>query len=251
MIPLLETKGLSKSFGGIVVADNINFILPAGSIVGLVGPNGAGKSSLINLICGSVAADSGDVILDGQSIGASSAYRRARAGIARTWQDIRLFSSLSILDNLVVATRNYVGENPMSIFGNSASSEEELRERALHHLRRVGLESHADSLPGALSIGLQKLASLARALMNEGVCLFLDEPVAGVEGAAYEALKSVIREEAQAGRGVCIVEHNISFIDDLCDHCTFMSAGSVVANGPIAKMMSDPRLTDLYFGCHE
>ena len=251
MTPLLQTKGLNKSFGGIVVADNINFILPAGSIVGLVGPNGAGKSSLINLICGSVDADSGDVILDGRSIGSSNAYLRARAGLARTWQDIRLFPSLSILDNLVIAPRHYAAENPMLIFKNTAVGDEELRERALIQLRRVGLESHADSLPNTLSIGLQKLVSLARALMNEGLCLFLDEPVAGVEGTAYEALKSVIREEAEKGRGVCIVEHNISFIVDLCDHCTFMSAGSVVANGSIAKMMSDSRLTDLYFGSHK
>lgn len=250
MRPILETKSLSKRFGGIVVADEINFALPAGSIVGLVGPNGAGKSSLINLICGSVPADSGQILVAGKAVGRTGAYQRARAGIARTWQHIRLFPTLSVLDNLVVAPRHYPSENPLSIFAGSARRDKLLRERALHQLSRVGMQDQADSLPDSLSIGRQKLASLARALMNEGLCLFLDEPVAGVEGAAYETLKRVIREEAADGRGICIVEHNISFISDLCDQCTFMSAGAIVASGRIRDLMDDPRLTELYFGSH-
>lgn len=250
MTPVLETRGLSKAFGGVVVADAIDFTMPAGSVVGLVGPNGAGKSSLINLVCGTVPADEGDVLLHGRSISGLSAHRRARAGISRTWQHIRLFPTLSILDNLLIAPRDYPGESPLSIFGRLVLQDRPIRERALEQLRRVGMEHQADMLPGDLSIGRQKLASLARALMNDGDCLFLDEPVAGVEGAAYEALKSVIRSEAEAGRAICIVEHNISFIEDLCDHCAFMFNGSIVASGVIGDLMKDTRLTDLYFGSH-
>jgi branched-chain amino acid transport system ATP-binding protein len=247
MTTLLETLSLSKSFGGIVVADGIDFKLNAGTVMGLVGPNGAGKSSLINLICGSITPDRGDVRLNGQSVRGLKVHQRARAGIARTWQHIRLFPGLTVLDNLIVGAHDYPGESPFSIFGSDRRNAG-LRDKAMVQLERVGMTKFAGALPGELSIGKQKLASLGRALMNEGVCLFLDEPVAGVEGAAYDTLKRLIREEAQAGRAVCIVEHNISFIEDLCDHCAFMFNGAIVSEGSIAELMSDRRLAELYFG---
>jgi branched-chain amino acid transport system ATP-binding protein len=138
-----------------------------------------------------------------------------------------------------------------SILGSHRRQDRAVTEFAHHQLRRVGMERFADSLPGQLSIGRQKLASLARALMNNGSCLFLDEPVAGVEGAAYEVLKQLIREEAAAGRGICIVEHNISFVDDLCDDCAFMFNGSIMAEGSISELINNPYLTGLYFGSHK
>lgn len=247
MSALLETLSLSKSFGGIVVADKIDFKLKAGTVMGLVGPNGAGKSSLINLICGSIVPDRGEVRLNGRSVNGLKVHQRARAGIARTWQHIRLFPGLTVLDNLIIGARDYPGESPLAIFGRDRHNAA-LRDKAMVQLERVGMTQFAGALPGELSIGKQKLASLGRALMNEGACIFLDEPVAGVEGAAYDTLKRLIREEAQAGRAVCIVEHNISFIQDLCDHCAFMFNGAIVSEGSIAELMNDRRLAELYFG---
>lgn len=248
MAAVLETRGLTKSFGGIVVADGIDITLTGGKVMGLVGPNGAGKSSLINLVCGTVPANEGDVILLGKNVSGLGAYARARAGIARTWQHIRLFPSLTVLDNLMLAARDYPGERIGSIFAPFAHARHPLRDEAMHQLERVGMVDFAGHLPTELSIGKQKLASLARALMNKGHCLFLDEPVAGVEGGVYETLKRLIREEAAAGGAVCIVEHNISFIEDLCDQCTFMFNGTLVSQGSVRDLMNDKALTELYFG---
>ncbi|WP_108659952.1 ABC transporter ATP-binding protein [Acuticoccus kandeliae] len=251
MSPIIETRHLSKKFGGIVVANDIDFTLHGGKVMGLVGPNGAGKSSLVNLICGTVPADSGEVLLHGRAITGLTAYQRARSGIARTWQNIRLFPSLTVLDNIVVAAREYSGERIGSIFRERRGGDSALVDAAMHQLSRVNLQDYAHHLPTELSIGRQKLASLARALMNEGECLFLDEPVAGVEGRVYETLKELIRQEAAKGNAVCIVEHNISFIEDLCDHCVFMFNGTLVSEGTVADLKRDTQLTELYFGRHE
>jgi len=250
MSAIIETSGLSKRFGGIVVADDINVSLNAGKIVGLVGPNGAGKTSLINLISGIVAPDVGTITLAGQRIEGLKAYERARRGIVRTWQHIRLFPSLSILENLLVSPREYFGESLKGAFLPESNEAAAIRERALHQLARVRMSDFAHRYPNELSLGKQKLVALARALMNDGKCLLLDEPMAGVEAGAFDVMKDIVREEARGGRAVCVVEHNISFIADLCDSCVFLFNGSVVATGPIADMMRDKHLTNLYFGTH-
>jgi len=149
---------------------------------------------------------------------ASTHFRRARLGIARTWQSPRLFSSLSILDNLLISDRSYPGE---SLFDNIfrarkvASAERAARAQAAELLERVGLTQRVSALFTRLSYGQQKLVGLARALMNNGQCLLLDEPMAGVEGRVHDTMKSIIRQEAAAGKAVCIVEHNVGFIRDL------------------------------------
>ncbi len=250
MSAIIETARLSKRFGGIVVADDINIAFDAGKIVGLVGPNGAGKTSLINLVSGIVPPDAGTITLAGQRIEGLKAFERARLGIVRTWQHIRLFPSLSILENLLVAPREYFGESLLGAFAPEAAAAAQIRERALHQLSRVRMSDFAHRYPNELSLGKQKLVALARALMNDGKCLLLDEPMAGVEAGAFEVMKDIVREEARAGRAVCVVEHNISFISDLCDSCVFLFNGSVVATGPIADMMRDKHLTNLYFGTH-
>jgi branched-chain amino acid transport system ATP-binding protein len=249
--PILEVSGLSMRFGGIVVADQIDFQLNPGEVVGLIGPNGAGKTTLFNLLTGFITPYAGQIMLDGNRVEHLPSYRRARLGIARTWQQPRLFPSLSILDNLLISDRDYPGElllNNIFRIGKVRASEQAARAQAAEMLGRVGLAHRANSLSTRLSYGQQKLVGLARALMNNGQCLLLDEPMAGVEGRVHDTMKSIIRQEAASGKAVCIVEHNVGFIRDLCDRAAFMFNGRIIAQGSVDSLLADKRLTELYFG---
>ncbi|MDH3235114.1 MAG: ABC transporter ATP-binding protein [Alphaproteobacteria bacterium] len=251
MTPVVRCEDLSKRFGGIVVADRINLQLDRGQIVGLIGPNGAGKTSLFNLICGVVQPDAGHVYVGSRRVEKLKVYRHAQLGLARTWQHVRLFNSLTVMDNLLIAPRNYLGESLLNlIFGAkrlSAANREAL-DRASALLERVGLTHKAAAHASELSYGQQKLLGIARALMNDGDCLLLDEPMAGVEGRTYDRIKEVVRTEAKQGKAICVIEHNVAFVRDICDRAVFMFNGSIMASGSVDALMSDRRLTDLYFG---
>ncbi|PSC05464.1 ABC transporter ATP-binding protein [Alsobacter soli] len=251
MSAVVEIRGLEKRFGGIVVADGIDLTLTAGRVLGLIGPNGAGKTSLFNLISGVVRPDAGSVRLDGRPLDGMKMHQRARLGLSRTWQNLRLFPSLSVLDNLMVAPRRYAGESLLRLAffpGVVRQAEAESRRKALQILERTGLADVANKPAGGLTFGQQKLVGVARALMNDARCLLLDEPMAGVEGQAYQTIQNVVRDLAASGVAVCVVEHNVAFIRDLCDEGVFMFAGRVLARGAVADLIADPRLTELYFG---
>jgi branched-chain amino acid transport system ATP-binding protein len=250
---MLSARGLTKRFGGVVVAQDLDLDLELGRVVALIGPNGAGKTTLFNMLTGFVKPDSGTITFDGRRIEDLPAHRRARAGIARTWQRPRLFESLTLLDNVMISERNYRGESLANLLfrpGEVERAEDDARERAMLFLDRVGLASRAESLSTRLSYGQQKLVGLARALMNDGRCILLDEPMAGVEGRTVETMKAVVRAEAEAGKAICIVEHNIGFIRDICDSAVFMFNGRIVAAGGIEDLLADKRLGALYFGAH-
>jgi branched-chain amino acid transport system ATP-binding protein len=251
MSAVLEVAGLVRRFGGIVVADAIDFEVKAGEVVGLIGPNGAGKTTLFNLMTGFVIPDAGTITFHGRRIERLPPYRRAELGMARTWQSPRLFTSLSLIDNLLIADREYPGGSLyQTIFHRAhvAAAGAAARLRARMLLERVGLSQRATSMSTKLSHGQQKLVGLARALMNEGSCLLLDEPMAGVEGRTLETMKSVIRAEATSGKAVCVIEHNVGFIRDLCDRAAFMFNGRIIAVDRVDRLLADKRLTNLYFG---
>jgi branched-chain amino acid transport system ATP-binding protein len=251
MAGVLEVKNLSKSFDGIVVARNIDLTLQAGRVVGLIGPNGAGKTSLFNLICGVVKPDDGVVLLDGAPLDGKPFHQRVRRGLSRTWQHVRLFPSLPVIDNLLIGTHDYPGERLARVlFGGARLKAHDAiaRDKAQGLLGKMGLANVADDLVSDLPYGQQKLVGVARALMGDAKCLLLDEPMAGVEGQAYAAMQRVVREVAASGVAVCVVEHNISFIRDLCDEGVFMFSGAIMARGSVAELTHDPQLTELYFG---
>lgn len=251
MTTVLRVTDLDKAFGGIVVADKINLHIDRGEILGLIGPNGAGKTSLFNLISGVVKPDAGAIYVNGARIDGQPLYRRARSGIARTWQNMLLFTTMSVLENLLIAPRDYPGESIFRLIFNRAQvrqAEAAARERAMQILDRLGLQAAAHAKVTDLPFGHQKLIGLARALMNDGDLLLLDEPMAGVEGAAYETMQRVVRQEAAAGRAICVVEHNVSFIKDLCTRAVFMSNGRILQAGTVDELLASKVLTDLYFG---
>lgn len=251
MVDVLNVSGLNKRFGGIVVADNIDLALVKGGVLGLIGPNGAGKTSFFNLVCGVVKPDSGSIILSGAEINGLPIRKRARMGLARTWQNLRLFQSLTVIDNLLLGPREYSADNLLDVIlrpGHVESRERESRQRAYAILERTGLADIAQQPIGDITFGQQKLVGVARALMNDAQCLLLDEPMAGVEGQAYALIQKVVRDIAASGVAVCVVEHNVAFIRDLCDEGVFMFAGKVLARGSVEKLIGDPQLTELYFG---
>lgn len=251
MAEVLAVTGLNKRFGGIVVADAIDLSLVKGRVLGLIGPNGAGKTSFFNLVCGVVPPDSGSILLNGEPIGALPIRERARMGLARTWQNLRLFPSLTVLDNLMLGPRRYSADNLLDVMlrpGRVAQMERETRDRAFSVLERTGLADIAKEPIGDITFGQQKLVGVARALMNDAQCLLLDEPMAGVEGQAYALIQRVVRDIAASGVAICVVEHNVAFIRDLCDEGVFMFAGKVLARGSVEGLIADPQLTELYFG---
>jgi len=249
MASVLDITGLHKRFGGIVVAENVALSIAPKQILGLIGPNGAGKTSLFNLIAGVVRADAGEIRLNGERIDRMPVHERARTGLSRTWQHIRLFPSLTIKENLLVAPRHSPDETPLAgVLPGTAEKRREVETRAMAQLEKVKMVDTANRYPSELSYGKQKLISIARAMMNDGNCLLLDEPMAGVEGPAYDAIKDLVRGEAEAGRAICVVEHNISFIRDLCDSAVFMFNGRIMARGTVEDLVRNPDLTELYFG---
>ncbi|MDB5998541.1 MAG: transporter ATP-binding protein, partial [Rhizobacter sp.] len=236
MTTVLSLKNVNKKFGGVVVADAIDLDLHAGEIMGLIGPNGAGKTTLFNLISGVVMPDAGEIALNGQVLQSLPLYRRARLGVARTWQHMRLFGSMTVIENMLVAPSHYPGESLLRLIfaGKSVKqAEAAAREKAHSVLKRMNMESLADSSVNDVTFGQQKLIGLARALMSDAPCLLLDEPMGGVEGSAYETMRAIVREESQAGRAICVVEHNVSFIRDLCTSAVFMVQGRILERGNV------------------
>ena len=231
---VIRVVGVQKHFGGISVAEDIHLEIHKGEILGLIGPNGAGKTTLFNLISGIHAPDGGEIYLRDQALSRLPVYKRARLGIARTWQHVRLFPTLTVLDNLLLGPRDYPGTGAV--------------ERADAILARIGLAGARDKMPGELPFGQQKLVALARTLMNDGEVLLLDEPMAGVEGQVYDTIKQVVRDEAARGRAVCVVEHNVSFIRDLCTRAVFMFNGRIQQTGTVEELLASELLAELYFG---
>lgn len=251
MSAMISLKDVCKSFGGIVVADHISIDIQRGEILGLIGPNGAGKTSLFNLISGVFPLDSGSISVAGRLLDGLVLHERARLGVVRTWQNMRLFATMSVLENLLVAPREYPGEKLTHILFRSrelARQSKILRQRALDILARMKLEAIAHANVMDITYGQQKLVGLARALMNDGGCLLIDEPMAGVEGVAYDTMKAIVRQEAESGRAVCVVEHNVSFIKDLCNSAVFMANGKILERGNIQTLLSSKTLAQLYFG---
>jgi len=249
--PILRVRGLNKRFGGIVVADDISLDVGAGDILGLIGPNGAGKTSLFNLLTGLYRQDAGRVWLGGRAIDTLPMFKRARLGLSRTWQHMRLFQSMTVLDNLLISASEYQGDSMLRSLWRPRGLREQNRrnlERASGILARLGLDRDRDKLVSELTFGQQKLIGMGRALMHGGSCLLLDEPMAGVEGAAYETMKEVVREEARMGRAICVVEHNVSFIRDLCNSAVFMFNGRMMRSGSVAELLASEELSQLYFG---
>jgi branched-chain amino acid transport system permease protein len=260
---ILEVRGLSKAFGGIVACRDLNMDLKQGRIAALVGPNGAGKTTVFNLLTGAIRANSGSVRLRGQEIRGLGPDQIARLGIARSFQNLRLFPRMSALDNVMLGCRDPSdqywrwphgtkgGENLADLFflpNVVAAVERRSRERSQHWLKTVGLAHVANTPAGALAFGQQKLVSLARLLCADADILLLDEPASGIDSRWVDNILELVSLMRHSGKTVCIVEHSLHVVEQLADTVFFMELGHITAQGQIAELTSDPRLAEVYFG---
>ncbi len=248
---VLEVTGLSKSFGSIVAAEDLSIVLRKGTITALVGPNGAGKTTVFNLLTGFIPPDSGSVKLNGRELVGSKPNRVARAGMVRSWQDVRVIPRLSSLQNVMLGVQDQSGEHLAPLFANVAGvkrREREVREASMDWLSFVGMSDFADTPAGALSFGQSKLVALARVLSTNADVLLLDEPASGIDTQWVEAMLALIEKVREQGRTVCIVEHNLHVVDHLADHTYFMELGRITDQGTFQELTNSPRLAEAYFG---
>ena len=233
---MLEVREVSVRFGGHMAVARADLTVPAGEITGLIGPNGAGKTTLFNVITGLQVPTDGSVHLDGQDITRVPAHRRARMGVARTFQRLELFGSLSVRDNVLTAAEL----NRTS--GRSASDEtDEL-------LARVGLTSQADQRADALSTGNARLVELARAMACRPAVLLLDEPASGLDEHETERFAEVLQELATEGLAILIVEHDVPLVMRICRQITVLDLGVVLAVGSPTEVQQDERVVAAYLG---
>ncbi len=248
---VLRTVGVSKRFGGIVAARDLDIELRQGTITALVGPNGAGKTTVFNLLTGAIPPDTGSVELNGDELVGLDPAQIARKGMVRSYQDVRLFNRLSCLQNVMMAVQGQPGENFATLtiaHGRVIRSEAETRDKAMEWLRFVGMADFAAVSAGALSYGQTKLVSLARVLATEADVLLLDEPASGIDTRWVDTMLDLIEQVRDQGRTVCVVEHNLHVVGRLADHTYFMELGEITAQGTIAELTSTPRLAEVYFG---
>ncbi|GAC1589482.1 MAG: hypothetical protein NVS3B21_06170 [Acidimicrobiales bacterium] len=248
---VLDCRDLSKRFGGIVAADGLNIEFRKGTITALVGPNGAGKTTVFNLLTGFIRPDRGSVLLNGQELVGRQPDAVARMGLVRSWQDVRLFSRLSCMDNVALGVPGQTGETLAGLFlvpGKANRVVRETREKAIELLRFVGMQNFADLPAGALSYGQSKLISLARLLATNAEVLLLDEPASGIDTHWVDTLLAMVESVRDEGRTICIVEHNLAVVGQLADHTYFMELGSITAEGTMHQLTSSARLAEAYFG---
>jgi branched-chain amino acid transport system permease protein len=248
---LLSLNEVSKNFGGLKAVHSCTLNLDEGRIVGLIGPNGAGKTTLFNVVTGFYSPDGGSVKFLEQDISGLPAHRIANLGIGRSFQDLRLFHHMTVLDNVLVARPRQIGENLLWVFlrfGKISREERENRAKALAFLEFVGLDDKAEDLAGNLSFAEQKLLSLARILSTEARLILLDEPASGLDPVVMENLFPLIRELVKYGKTICIVEHNMEVIQAMVDEIVFLNEGQVIARGTPKEIMNAPELAQIYFG---
>jgi branched-chain amino acid transport system permease protein len=247
----LQASGLRKYFGGIRAADDLNLELRTGQITGLIGPNGAGKTTVFNLLTHVIPPDAGSVTLSGHVVTGWAPNRIATSGMSRSYQDVRIFTRMSVLENVLIAIPHQPGEHLLNLFLRPLAVrkfERQARERAMEHLSFVGLAEHADEDAGSLPFGDQKLLALARLLATDAEVLLLDEPASGIDIDGVERMLGLIEQLRNRGKCVCIVEHNLHVVERLADRVYFMEAGRITAEGTMTELISQERLSEVYFG---
>lgn len=249
--PVLRADAVSKSFGGVQALSGISFSVLPGSIQALIGPNGAGKTTLLNLVTGSYTADSGRILFGDREIDRRKAHERVAMGIARTFQNVELFGSMTVLENVLVGrhVKTRCGFFGAMIRHPGVAKEEKVaRERALDLLEFVGLSDAAGWRCSELPFGWQRFLEIARALATGPRVLLLDEPASGLNGAETEALAGLLNRIRHSGITLLLVEHDMNLIMSISDRVLVLNHGEVLAEGSPAEVQSNETVIGAYLG---
>jgi branched-chain amino acid transport system ATP-binding protein len=250
--PLLELRGLTVRFGGLVALNQLDMRIAEGEIFALVGPNGAGKTTVLNCISGLMKPAAGSILFAGQELLKQPAYKRARLGIGRTFQQLQLFTSMSVLDNLLTAQHAHLRAGiltGMLPFGPARREDARARALALETLALLGLEQYANRPAGSLPFGAQKLIGVARALVLKPRLVLLDEPAAGVPPREMDELATRLRAwRDEPGTTLLLIEHNMRIVQAVADRVCVLDYGSKLAEGEPKAVLSDPAVLEAYLG---
>ncbi|MER7000930.1 ABC transporter ATP-binding protein [Streptomyces sp. NPDC000410] len=244
---MLQVSGVSKSFRGLKALDEVSVAVRQGSVVGLVGPNGAGKSTLVNLVSGYLAPDNGTILMAGCPATGLRPDQLAARGVARTYQNLRLFEETTVVENLLLGRHRAFRGRPWQLWSRRRTEERE-RRVALDLVERVGLGVAAHENVTELSYGSRRRVEIARALATEPHLLLLDEPTAGMTRREADEIGALIREINREAVTVVLVEHNVRLVSEVCDEVVVLEQGRVVTQAPAPEVWDDPRVRRAYLG---
>jgi branched-chain amino acid transport system ATP-binding protein len=251
MKPLLEAQRVAKHFGGVKALQEVSLSIRQGEVYGLIGPNGAGKTTFFNCLTGLYVPDGGGFVFDGQPLQANAPEQAAARGIARTFQNIRLFGNMTALENVMVGRHVRTRAGVLgAVFQNAETRAEEaaIRQRAIDLLHYVQIEDRMDDLAKNLSYGDQRRLEIARALATEPKLLCLDEPAAGMNGTETAELRELIEGIRADGTTVLLIEHDVKLVMGLCDRVAVLDYGALVIEDVPAVVQKDPRVIEAYLG---
>jgi branched-chain amino acid transport system ATP-binding protein len=251
-MPILKVEGLTKVFGGLTAVSNVSFSIPQGCIYGLIGPNGAGKTTVFNLITGIYQPTKGTIEIEGKSLVGLKPNQIAQAGVARTFQNLRLFKKLSVLENIMIARQYQSKYNLLTtVLHNRAYKEEEhrLKMESLELLDLIGLGEYAESKASNLPYGHQRRLEIARALALKPKVLLLDEPAAGMNPDESLSLMEFIREiKDKFGLTILLIEHHMEIVMGICEHIVVLNFGLEIANGSPETIQNNQEVITAYLG---